>query len=391
MNEKDLTLRELTEKLTLRDEQLIESEARYKTLFNDSPFIKLIINPDTCLIEDSNTSACEFYGWSCDELRGKSLFDINVMPTELVKKEMLLALTEKRNRFFFQHKIANGEIKEVEVHSAPIILQGKTLLYSIVTDVSEKRKLEKLKNLNRQSINNVTETIVTVDKDGKFVDVNKAFCEHSGYTLNELLNMHVYDIDKNQSKEGWPLFFEKLKEKKKMVFETLHYKKNGESFPVELTITYFEYDGNDYHCGFARDITERLRIEADYRSRDKLFHSLFELCPFPIIITSIKSGEILDINSASVEISGYTKDELIGKPVIILYNDPTDRDEVLKLIKKGYGKTKNVSITFKKKSGEKIDCILSIQQLSSEELSAIITIAQIHDIQLHRRKTDTEE
>ena len=119
-----------------------ESEERYRALFENSQSIMLLVDPKTGDIIDANKSASRWYGWSLDELRNKKIFDINALSPEETRREMEMAEKEKRNVFFFRHRRASGDIREVEVYSGPIPFKGKQLLYSIIHDISVQKKME---------------------------------------------------------------------------------------------------------------------------------------------------------------------------------------------------------------------------------------------------------
>lgn len=119
-----------------------ESEERYRSLFQNSHATLLVIDPEDGRIMDANPAACAYYGYSLSELQGKRITDINALTPEQVFAEMMRAKTEERKHFFFNHRLANGEIRPVEVYSGPVRFKGKTLLYSIVHDISERMKAE---------------------------------------------------------------------------------------------------------------------------------------------------------------------------------------------------------------------------------------------------------
>jgi PAS domain S-box-containing protein len=123
-------------------EALIESEARYRSLFENNHAVMLLINPDNAAITDANAAACAYYGWSRDELMKRRIDEINTLTSEEVYAEMKLARSEKRNHFFFKHRRADGTIRDVEVYSGPILLKGKTMLYSLVHDIMDRRQAE---------------------------------------------------------------------------------------------------------------------------------------------------------------------------------------------------------------------------------------------------------
>ena len=124
------------------EEALRESEERYSSLFKDNHSVMLLIDPENAAIVDANPAACSFYGWSHEELTSRKITDINTLAREQVSREMKRARSGKVQHFLFRHRLANGEVRDVEVYSGPIIIDGKRLLYSIVHDISERRQAE---------------------------------------------------------------------------------------------------------------------------------------------------------------------------------------------------------------------------------------------------------
>ncbi|MBE0598577.1 MAG: EAL domain-containing protein [Desulfuromonadales bacterium] len=123
--------------LTLR-----ESEARYSSLFQNNSAAMLLIVPESAEIVDANPAACAFYGYDKEALTALKITDINQLPAEEVRQELALAKAEKRRHFHFRHRLASGEIRDVEVFSGPVDIQGKRLLFSSIFDVTERRKAQ---------------------------------------------------------------------------------------------------------------------------------------------------------------------------------------------------------------------------------------------------------
>lgn len=135
------TARDITVEKQMRAE-LQASEARYQQMFTRHKAVMLLIDPKTGQIVDANPAAAEFYGYHHDKLVTLKITDINVLPALEVQAEMELARVEKRNFFVFPHRLASGEIRDVEVHSGPVDLQGQVLLISIIFDVTERKRAQ---------------------------------------------------------------------------------------------------------------------------------------------------------------------------------------------------------------------------------------------------------
>ena len=121
---------------------LFESEERFRQMFRNHSAVMLLINPKSGSIIDANLAAEKFYGYSHEELLASNINRINTLPADQVSQEMRNAKDEMRNYFIFPHKISNGEVRSVEVHSTPITVNNIPLLFSIIHDISARQKAE---------------------------------------------------------------------------------------------------------------------------------------------------------------------------------------------------------------------------------------------------------
>jgi len=114
----------------------------FQQMFSQHKAIMFLIEPETGKVLYANDAAVDFYGYSVEKLGNMSINDINILPPDELMAEIRKAVSEERNYFIFPHKLANGEIRTVEVYSSPVIISGKPLLYSIIHDISERRRME---------------------------------------------------------------------------------------------------------------------------------------------------------------------------------------------------------------------------------------------------------
>lgn len=181
-----------------------ERESLYRTLFSDSSTIMLLIDPQTDAIVDANAAAMSFYGYPREKLLALGIADINTMPLDEIKTQMQRAITNRKRRFHFQHRLADGAVRDVMVHSSPVVIAGRQLLYSIITDetrhkrtVEELRQSEKLyRSLFENMLNGFAHCRMLFENDVPhdfiYLNVNRAFERLSG--LKNVIGKKVSDI-----------------------------------------------------------------------------------------------------------------------------------------------------------------------------------------------------
>ena len=98
------------------------------------------------------------------------------------------------------------------------------------------------------------DAIFLTTPDAKIVDVNDAACKMLGYSREELLLLHVYDIDPKFPRDSWPAHWQELRAKGTLSFETQQVTRGGLKFSTETTVNYLQFAGREYHCAIMRDI-----------------------------------------------------------------------------------------------------------------------------------------
>ncbi|WP_127477152.1 diguanylate cyclase [Sulfurivermis fontis] len=119
------------------------SEERYRIFFQNSRLPNLLIDPADGRIIDANKAASTYYGYDIDQLRTMKITAINTLAPEDIRAEMERARSENRNHFNFRHRLASGEIRDVEVYSGPLDIDSQRLLYSIIIDVTDRKRMER--------------------------------------------------------------------------------------------------------------------------------------------------------------------------------------------------------------------------------------------------------
>lgn len=297
------------ERLLSQLHQQSTSISHFQDMFSNHMVVKLLIDPTTGLIIDANQAATTFYQYELAELKQLHIQDINILPTEEVEREMQRAREEERNFFQFRHRLASGDIRDVDVFSVPIQAEEKTLLYSIIFDVSEMREsIFRYRALFEQS----NDAIFILDLDGNYIDVNKRATELLGYTYDELLEISFREIvvyTEVHKSEG---VLKRLQAGEHIApYERLFRCQNGDIIVVEVNAEIVNdiYDNPLYIQSVVRDITHRKKIEYALRRNKQRLKMTVDVTNVGTWAWNIETNELI-MNERWAEMAGYAKSEL---------------------------------------------------------------------------------
>ena len=237
-----------------------ENEARYRILFEGNIAVELIIDPKSKKIIDANESASKYYGYTHEELIGMPIGNINTMSDKDIEKEMKNSTGKKKNTFHFRHRLSSGKVREVEVYSGPIDVDGYQYLYSIVFDITEQIKLEEKSKQAHQELENQHKYLKIVIES-----VSDAILVRDNNYEISMMNKKAKDIQKYVH-SVYPFRLKGMQESEKVQKIMHEYNdKKGDTRTIELSSTPM-FDDKGELLGViesAHDVTDLMRAQTE--------------------------------------------------------------------------------------------------------------------------------
>ena len=179
-------------------EDLQASEEQFRQVFMNSPAVQMILHPEDGRIVDVNKAASEFYGWSEDTMRQMRITQINPMPEEKIKEKIKYVKQHKKGLFELRHRLASGDIRDVQIHSSSVMIGGEELLFTIVYDITERnrsqKELKSERRMLRTVIDNMPATVYVKNLHLQKVLVNKMELEILGRSEEEVIGKTDRDL-----------------------------------------------------------------------------------------------------------------------------------------------------------------------------------------------------
>ncbi|MDA3950648.1 MAG: PAS domain S-box protein [Spirochaeta sp.] len=248
----------LKREMTERD----EANALYRALFENTHVAMLAINPEDGRIIRANGAAEKFYGWTRDELSAMSIQEINTLPPDEVQRKMESARMSGQGYFEFRHRVSDGSVRDVAVHSGTAAVDSEAVLHSVIVDISAQKAAERERDLTAFGMDRSGLGVMRIREDDAVVEsANTTACSLLGYSPAELIGMQVYHFDASMDPKSWVQHRRGVRQKRQYQFETIHRRRDGTEYPAEVTVAYIEYGGQEYSFSFFQDITGRKEAE----------------------------------------------------------------------------------------------------------------------------------
>ncbi|HEY0458119.1 MAG TPA: PAS domain S-box protein [Pyrinomonadaceae bacterium] len=297
------------------DDKLRESEERFAKAFNSSPLVLTITSLKTGKLIEVNETFVRTTGFTREETIGRSTAELGLWANSIDRAAELAAVQE------------TGEIRDLEyifrvkdgreivgLLSAQLLeIRGEPCALTIIQDITERKKATEISERYRLLSMRARDVILFFRPDGQIVDANEAAEQTYGYGQTDLLKMRIHDL---RAPEMSGALEDQLAKANNggIQFETVHLRRDGTPFPVEVTSVGADIGGERLLISIIRDITDRRRNEEVVRQSMKQLALVTDIAPV-YIAQCDRESRFKFVNKAYADRFGITPGDCLGKRI----------------------------------------------------------------------------
>jgi PAS domain S-box-containing protein len=297
-------VRDITDQVKA-DQNLIESEARQRRLFEESPVPMYIYDTNTLMIIDANAAMMENYGYTRGELTSMTIGDIR--PSEDVSRVME-NVTDLRSKQVYlglwRHTKKDGSVIDVEITSGDFPIQNRPARLVLCNDVTERLRISRALEEREEQYRHLFEQnplpmIIFDPGTMKFLNVNLAAVNHYGFAKEEFQCMTIRDLRPPEDVEEAIKTIRSMSSPQEKLGVFRHRKKDGTLRLVDISSHELNYEGQKARLVLCNDVTDQIRARSALEESEKKFRSVVESSPMGIHMYHLDDGDRLIFSGAN--------------------------------------------------------------------------------------------
>jgi PAS domain S-box-containing protein len=356
----------------VKAERLPNTQTRLEVFYN-ATFEAVLIHEQGKIL-DVNPAAETLFGYSTDELIGRALLDVAAVPSHETIRQRLRSPSDQPFEAIALRKDETTFIAEVSAKS--ILYQGRLVRAASVRDITERKEAEervkKSEEKNRALLNAIPDLMFIFSKDGKYLDFKAEKASDLIVPPDEIVGKFLCELMPTDVAQLFMHHIERAISTRETQNLEYHLHLNGTKRYWEARLVSL---GEEEVVAIVREITQRKQVEEALRVSEEKFKKAFSSSPESITISTVKDGRYIDVNETFLDISGYTREQVIGHNLteLQIWVNPEERLQVIKLLQE-HGAVRNQEYEFRKQSGEVVIGLFSAEIINLGGEECLLTV-----------------
>jgi len=374
------------------EQALRESEEKFAKAFLACPDAISVHEMESGRCVDVNEGFLRLFGCTREEVVGRTTLELGFWADPAGRQayvEQLRSAGRVRN-FSMNVRLRDGSLRLCELSAEVFEIGGRAHNVTVLHDISERRQAEqslrdseeKFAKAFRASPDAIS---ISDQATGKFLDVNEGFERLSGYTRGELIGHSAQELGIWTAPEDRVRMLRELQQHGRVRnLQMMARARNGEQREFLMSVETVEIGGRPCLVILGHDISDHVLAERALRESEEKFAKAFRSSPHPLTITEMPSGRYVDVNLGFERITGYSREEVIGRTALdigIWYN-LADRQELMSRMQRD-GMVRDMECSFRRKDGGRVITLCSFELVELSGRPCLLST--IEDITERRR------
>ncbi|EXJ14567.1 PAS domain S-box protein [Imhoffiella purpurea] len=372
--------RDITTAQTIR-ERLREREEIYSAIFNQAGDGIELLDAETLRFVEVNDAACRMLGYGRDEMLELTLLDTEAdADSGRIHARAKRLIDDGSAVFENRYRRKDGAVLDVQVNVQTIRLHDKPYFLAIWRDIGKDKAarmaLENEAEWRRALFEHSRDGIAIFSQDHRVIDHNPRFAEMLGYSREELLGLHAWDLDATMVKdEVRSRFADPLAVN--TTLETRHRRKDGSLFDVEVSVRGARIGGRSIFVSTTRNISDRKAQQRALEEREMLLGAIFSQVGVGIQLVDVETLRFVQFNRASHVLLGYSASEFAELRLPEIQSMPPEDFAPIfheTLAKLATGEQFSVEMQHRRKDGSLVDSLLHLRQIRTLNKDRILSV-----------------
>ncbi len=374
---------------------LQESEESHRAILETAPYAITIIRASDWTYVHANNAFCQITGFSIEEVVGRTSGDLGIYKDKADRDRLIRAFQRNGevDRFEVAFRIKDGRLLDYLLSARSIRFKGEACLLTISSDISEIKATQRALQQSEQSYRTILQTapytiVITRLSDTKYVEVNEAYSNRTGYSREETLGRTPYDLNLYERPADRDRLIEILRRSGHVQGMEIRFRnKKGRILESLVSSSPIRYKGEECMLTMTVDINTLKETQRALEESEARFRTIFETAADPIFLNDAQSGRFISVNRAACRHLGYERDDF---PKLSL-KDVNDPDALDPLTNASGHQSEDAPLFFEathvRKDGSKAIVEVSSQPMVHQGRRVLLSI--VRDVTL-RKETEAE-